>query len=155
MSAAQTGIEARLRVLVIIWAAMLASVGMYAGLGYFIKGAGRPVRDSGDTTPLLAFAFAGLVLVNLSFILRARFLSRAAAGQSLAAVQSGYIISFALCDGAALLGFVALMTTSLTYSYLLLALGAAGIVLNLPRRKHLLAATVRGPGAGRQRGEFY
>ena len=136
-------IEARYRTMRILWAALFAAVLLYALLGFIIHPPAETVTGGEGTTLLAALFAAGISLVIVSFFVKKAFLARAAAEQRVELVQTGYIVALTLCDGAALLGLLALFITLHTYSYLLFAVGAAGMLLHHPRREHLLAASYK------------
>lgn len=145
-------VEERLRVMRVIWAALFASVGLYALLAFLIKppteterialGAASPP----DQSPLLlVFLFvAGFTMVVISFVAQQSMLSRAVREQRPDLVQSSMIVALVLCETTGLFGLLGLFLSDNRYLYLLFVVSAAGILMHFPRREHLLAASFRG-----------
>jgi len=138
---AQGAVEKRYRVLLIIWAAMLMNISLLALVGYFARPE-APADDAGGIV-LMVLLLLGLTTVALSFILKKVLLARGESGQKLDSVQVAYVVAFALCESAALFGLVALFVTGNLYSYIGFIVGAVGIMLHIPRRNHLLAASYK------------
>ena len=140
---AQGAVEKRYRVLLIIWAAMLMNISLLALVGYFARPE-APADDSGGSGGIILMVLLlGVTTVALSYILKKTFLARAESGQKLDSVQVAYVVAFALCESAALFGLVALFVTGNLYSYIGFIVGAIGIMLHMPRRDHLLAASYK------------
>lgn len=140
---AQGAVEKRYRVLLIIWAAMLMNIGLFALVSYFAQ-PGALADDGGNNfTLLLVLTLMGLTTVALSFILKKALLARAESGQKLDSVQVAYVVAFALCESAAIFGMVALFATGEFSSYIMFIIAAVGILLHMPRRDHLLAASYK------------
>ncbi len=146
-------IEARLRVLRTIRAAMLGSVILYALVGYVVRPPAFNARALGwggeGGSVGLSLAAAGIflagqlaVLVAAQLTLRS-FLRRAEAEQKPELVQTGYIAAFALCDAGALLGLVILLLTGSWIAFGLMGLGALMIAILRPRREQLAAASYK------------
>lgn len=135
-------IAASLRPLRIICGALAGAVAVYAVLSWvLLEGlAYRPQPGLPRSVPI-ALAMFALILILLSSRLRTNILSKAlAAGgiiapvsldQLLEAYRRATLVSFALLEGAALLGMgVALLTGTVFYG---IALGAASLVAMLTR----------------------
>ena len=145
-----TDIDARLRALRAIWAALLGSVFLYAVVGYAVSPPGLSWRalgfagESGSVT--LALVASGLYMVGLlsavlfpQLLLRS-FLRRAEAEQNPALVQTGFILALAVCEAGALLGLVILFLVASWNAFLLMGISAMSIALLRPRREQLAAA---------------
>lgn len=139
------GFEVRLRTLRILWAAFLATIGLYVLVMRFTAGS-RDAAEEGAGNPTLLAAFAALALASVaaSFVLKRVFYARAAERGEPAQFQTGFIIALALCESAALFGMVGLFVTLNRYAYALLALGALGQLLHFPRRDQLAAVYRKG-----------
>ena len=122
---------------------MLVSVFFYEGVDYFLRSAGTYEIADDRGTLLLVLAFAALSAVAASFFVKNGLLLKATREQRRETAQVAYVVAFALSESAALLGFVALLITNSTYSYLLFALGVVGILLHKPRLDHLAAASYK------------
>ena len=144
-----TGIDARLRTLRIIWAALLGTVFLYAVLGYFQS---PPILSwrvgfAGESgSAALGLTAAGLYLVGLlaavaaSQLLLRSFLRRAEAEQNPALVQTGFIVAFVVCEAGALIGLVILFMTKSWLAFLLMGVSAMMIAILFPRREQVAAA---------------
>ncbi len=140
---AQGEIERRYRMLLIIWAAMLMNISLLALVGYFARPEVPADGGGNNFIFLLVLMLMGITTVVLSFILKKTLLTRAESGQKLDSVQVAYVVAFALCESAALFGLVALFATGALYSYIMFIVGAIGIMLHMPHRDHLLAASYK------------
>ena len=142
---AQQSVEARHRVLLIMWGAFLASIVMYILVAHFVRPAGTGDGDGGDNNLviIIVLIMAGVSMVAVSFIIKNSLLAQAVSRQRINSVQVAYIVAFALCESAALLGLFAVFVTTEAYSFLLFVIGAVGLLLHIPRRDHLLAASFK------------
>ncbi len=140
---AQRSIEERHRVLLIVWGAFLASIVMYILVAYFVRPAGTGDGGDNNLVVIIVLMMAGVSMVAVSFIIKNSLLAQAVSRQRIDSVQVAYIVAFALCESAALMGLVATFITAEAYSFLLFVIGAVGLLLHMPRRDHLLAATFK------------
>jgi F0F1-type ATP synthase membrane subunit c/vacuolar-type H+-ATPase subunit K len=144
-----TGPEARLRVMRILWAVFLVNVGLFVVVTRLINdGSGAEGADGTEGVPPLLYALAALALSSVvaSFVLKASFYRRAAERRESPLVQTGFIIALALCESAALFGVVGVFVTRCDYAYALLGLGALGMALHFPRREQVEAAYLKQVG---------
>ena len=141
---AQARVEARYRVMIILWGAFLMSLGVYALVAYVVP----PMETGGgDDSPLFwIFAALGVSTVAISFVLKSKLLAQAADKQRPDLVQSGLVIALALCETAAIFGLLSYFITRERYSYLLFIVAALGMLLHMPRREHLHAASFKAGG---------
>ncbi len=139
---AQTSIDARHRVLLILWAVFLISLVFYILVAYFVGPTAGDGGDGGDNdfVLLLVFMLLGVFMAALSFIMKNSFLAQAASQRRPDLAQIAYIIAFALSEAAGIFGLVTLLVTGNPYGYLLFVIGAVSLLLHMPRRNHLLAA---------------
>jgi F0F1-type ATP synthase membrane subunit c/vacuolar-type H+-ATPase subunit K len=136
-------LEERLRLMRIIWAMFLFSVGVYAVVGYLAADVGE--RGAGAPEWVLPlFVVVAVVAVLVSIVVKRAYARRAEAERRPEHAQTGLIIAVALCESAALFGLVGLFVTGDAYSYVLFAVGAVGLLLHFPSRERLAAAY--GPG---------
>jgi F0F1-type ATP synthase membrane subunit c/vacuolar-type H+-ATPase subunit K len=135
-TALEAKVDARYRTLLILWAAMLTSIAVYAFVAFFAA----PAAGAGSPVILLALVGAGLLPLAASFFLKLIFLAQAARQRNPNLVHTAHIIAFALCDATAILGLVACFITRNTYSWALFVLAAAGMLLHVPRRAQILDA---------------
>jgi hypothetical protein len=134
----QSNVDARYRIMLIIWFALLSSVGIYFVVAQLVQ---PPQTDSTQNTMLTLILFGmGTLMVLASFALKHRFLRQSVERQEIALVQTGFIVAIALCEAAALFGLVDLMVTGNRYYFVLMIIGALGILFHFPRRDQLLAA---------------
>ena len=142
-------IDTRLRSIRIIWAAILATVFVYALVGYFQS---PPILSwrvgfAGESGSVAVALTAGvLYLVGLlaasaaSQLLLRSYLRRAEAEQNPALAQTGFIVAFVACEAGALIGLVILFLTKSWVAFLLMGISAMMIAILWPRREQLAAA---------------
>ena len=130
-------VEARYRLLLIIWFALLTSMTVFAVLPVVIP------SQSTEPNTSLSFAFMGaaFMLVILSVLIKQRVVQRAIEKRDAAMVQTGYILSFALCESAAIWGLVDHIVTGSKYYFLSFLIGLLGMLLHFPKKDHVRAAT--------------
>jgi hypothetical protein len=80
----------------------------------------------------------------MSFALKGILLSRAEAQQNVAQMATAYIIAFALCEASCIVALLACFTGVSRYYYLLFIPGPLFLLLHMPSRERLLAATYKG-----------
>lgn len=136
---AQTAVDARYRIILIIWLAMLASLGLYFLMTKFIE---VPAAD-GDGTILWVLWALGVAITGISFLLKRALLSKSVRKQRLEAVQVAYITAFALCDAGGIFGVIAYFSTGHRYYYLLFITPVLGMLLHMPRRDDLVNASFK------------
>jgi hypothetical protein len=129
-------VDARYRVFLILWVAILISIGILFALALFIPSSGR-----GDQTFSIILLGLGFATVSTSFVFKQQMLKRAIDKQQLQALMSAYIISFALCESAALFALMDHFTTGSGYYRFGFILAAIGMVLHFPRKDHLRAVS--------------
>ncbi|HEX8143699.1 MAG TPA: hypothetical protein VF553_13955 [Pyrinomonadaceae bacterium] len=138
-------VDARFRTMMIIWFAILMSVGVI----FFVTPIVQPVPvEQGDQTLLWVFAALSMTPLLLSFVLKSRLLAQAVREQRPELVQSALILALALCEAVSLFGMMARLTTGTRYYYIFFVVSVLGILLHMPRRDQLLAASVKGQGLG-------
>jgi hypothetical protein len=139
----ETDLAKRHKTMLVLWFALLASIGMYFLMTVALKtDPDGPVAQ--PSSPLtLGLAVLGLCFVIISFAVKSKVLNQAVERQNLAAVQVAFLITWAICEVSALLGFVVFWVFRSPEYYLLFFFAAAGMVLHVPRRSHLEAAQWR------------
>jgi hypothetical protein len=131
--------DARYRVMLILWFAMLMSTAVLFSLTLLIE---RPRADGSESVVWILMALAVSVFL-LSFILRRKLQAQAVAGQRPELVQSAMILALALCEAAAIFGLLIYFVSTTPYYYLFFIIGLVGMLLHLPRRDQLLAASYK------------
>ena len=137
-------LEARLRTMRIVWAALFLAVGIYALVGYLAD----PMTDverrqlGAEAPPLMLplLVLVGVAAVLTSIVVKRVYGRRGEAERRPDLLQTGLIIGAALCDSAALFGLVGLFVTGDRYAYVLFAVAAIGLLLHFPSRDRLAAA---------------
>lgn len=132
----QTDINARYRTILILWFAMCMSVLMFLAVINM-----SPVAIAENRQLTLALNSLGLMPVALSFLLKQKLLAKSIATQRLDLVQSGYVLSFALCETSALFGLVDHFITGSRYYYFAFAIAGVGLLLQFPLRQNLVNAS--------------
>jgi len=119
------------RLIVIVWAAMLVSLGPYLLITQVV-----PVNQAGPNSPLpvplLAVAIAA-VLGSVYF--KSSLGSREGQARSLDKVRAGHIIAFVLCQLAGLLGLITFILSAWQRAWIFFAVSAAGFLINFPQRE--------------------
>src|SRR2546425_2642089 len=98
----QTNIALRYRTLLTLWFATTMSIVLWLVLIHFAAST-NPVNQR---LGLLLVSF-GLVPMSLSLFVKQILIRKAIDGQNLMLVQQAYVVSWALCEAAALLGLLA------------------------------------------------
>jgi hypothetical protein len=133
---AEAKVAARYRVFLILWIAILFSVGLLFALASFTP-------SSGTANQTLSFALLGIgfATVTGSFLFKQLTLKKAIEKQEIQALQSAYIISFALCESAALFALMDHFTTGSGYYRFGFSLAVIGMLLHFPKKEHLRAVS--------------
>ena len=92
-------IDERYRTLFILWAGLTMSLGLYLAFIQFVPVAAKP-----NARLTLLLNTAGLIPVGASFLIKQALIGKAIQSQRVEQVHSAYIISWALCEVAGLLG---------------------------------------------------
>ncbi len=133
--------QARHRTLTIIWGAIFMSVTLLFLLATFAAPDSSQMQRDGNRTTTVVFAALGASTVIASIFLRQRLTAQAIERQQPRQLSSAYIISFALCESAALFGVLTRFMTGDRYYYLLFIIAVAGLLLNLPRQSDIVNAS--------------
>lgn len=129
-----------------IWGVLLLSAFAFLFVLYltvpkvFKFNSSTPIADE-NFLIILIFAIVALSNFGMSFVLRKYFVERAIREQDAAGVQSAVIISCALCEAIALFGFMLALVAEYQYFFVWFALGLVGILINIPRKSELVAAS--------------
>jgi uncharacterized membrane protein len=138
-------VDGRYRTMLIVWFSILMSVSIMFILTFIIE---RRVSE-GDAPMLVWVLMAlGFLFLALSFLLKRRLLAQSAKEQRLELVQSAMILAVALCEAIGMFGLLLYFVGATPYYYLFFILSAVGILLHMPRREQLLAASYKGQGLG-------
>ncbi|MBA3767668.1 MAG: hypothetical protein H0W99_11905 [Acidobacteria bacterium] len=135
-------VDARQRTLLILWFMILMSVGFMFFLTLVIQ---RPAAGGGDNTLLWVFAAVSIFPFLLSFVIKRKLLVQSVREQKIALVQSAMIVAVALCESVSLFGMMVYFTTTTPYYYVFFIVSVIGILLHMPRRDQLLAASYKTP----------
>jgi hypothetical protein len=134
----EPGPEKRHLTLIIIWGVILTNVFVLFALANLI---GPDLsRLSESNTLSFVLAAIGTFVSIASYFFRKKMLARAAEQQRPESVSSAYIVAFAMCEVAALCGFILRYLTSERSYYLLFIIAVFGLVLNLPKRDDIVNA---------------
>ena len=138
---APTNIDQRYRILLVLWFAMLSAVGHYFVVAQFTQ----PTEVDSSQNNILPIILLGLgvFMVVMSFVVKQRLLAQSVERQEIGLVQTGLIVALVMCETSAILGLVDLFTTGHRHYFILMIIGALGILAHFPRRDHLLAATYK------------
>jgi predicted MFS family arabinose efflux permease len=138
--------DKRYQALVVLWFALLLSVGMY--FLFLTFAAPRIQNGPANRSSLLIVALTalGVFLVIGSFAVKQKLLKRSVEKQDIGLVQKALVIACAMCEVSALLGFVERLVIGNREYYWLFLFAAGGIALHFPRRSQLESASYKQPG---------
>jgi hypothetical protein len=128
----QTDVELRIRTIRTLWICFLLSIGAYF---VFTIIAARNADVTPNPTLSLILICVAVPTIPVAFLIKNKLLSTAVEQRNVAMVQQGYIVSWAITEVAALLGVLDFFITGDRYYYVLLIIGALGLLLNFPRRE--------------------
>ena len=131
-------VNERYRVFLILWIAILISIGILFTLALFIPSSGKASQTFSQV--LLA---AGMATVLTSFAYKQRMVRKAIEKQQLQALMSAYVVSFALCESAALFALLDHFITGSGYYRFGFTLAAMGMILHFPKQEHLRAVSYK------------
>jgi hypothetical protein len=143
MQTQEPNIDARFRTMLVLWFALLFSVGMYLAFCFIAF-----ERSTEPANRLLSFAFAAIATftVILSFVIKQKLLRRSEEQQNLMVVQQAFVVAWAMCEVSAILAVIEYILLDTRDYLVLFALSAVGMVLHFPTRKHLLNASFKKQG---------
>ena len=115
-----------------LWFAMLMSIAVYFVFTLFAQ---RKEGLEPNPTISLTLLCVAVLMVLVAFLIKSKLLSKAVEQQNTAMVQQAYVVTWAITEVAALLGVLDFFITGDPYYYVLLIIGALGVLLNFPRRE--------------------
>lgn len=136
----QTNIELRIRTMRTLWFALLGNIGICYGFTLFVE------RKEGlEPNPSLSVTLmcVAMLMVLVAFVVKSKLLSKALEQQNTGMVQQAYVVTWALTEVAALLGLLDFFLTNDRYYFVLLLIGALGVLLHFPRREHVVNAAFK------------
>ena len=138
----QPTIEQRLRTMFVLWIGMLGSIG-----GYYVLTVLTGRSEDITPNPIVSVTLLGVGLLTtvISFPIKNKLLTTAVDRQQVQLVQQAYIVAWAICEVAALLGLIDFFLTVHAHYYLLLLIAAGGQLLHFPRREHVVNASFKSP----------
>src|SRR5688572_24183064 len=103
----ETNLDKRYQTLVVLWFALLMSIGMYFLVSVFVA-PGVSNQSGTPSSAFLIFALTalGTVLVIVSFAVKGKLLERSVEKQDVSLVQKALVIACAMCEVCALLGLL-------------------------------------------------
>ncbi len=142
----ENNLDKQYQTLVVLWFALLLSVGMY--FLFLTFAAPRIQNEPANRSSLLIVALnaLGAFLVIVSFVVKQKLLRRSVEKQDVSLVQKALVIACAMCEVSALLGFVEGLVIGNREYYWLFLFAAGGIALHFPRRSQLESASYKKPG---------
>jgi hypothetical protein len=139
----ETNLNARYQTLLILWFALLMSIGMFFLVTLFgAPEMGNP-PNSNNSVAVIVLTSLGAFLVILSFVVKRKLLERSVEKQDVNLVQQALVVACAMCEASALLGLIERFSLRVSASYLLFVIAAAGTALHFPKRGQLDAATYK------------
>ena len=135
---AEAKVAARYRVILILWIAILTSVGVLFALAVVI-----PSSGTANQAMSLALLGTGFVTVTISLLLKQQMLKKAIEKQQIQVLLNAYIIGFALSESAALFGLMDHFVTASGYYRFAFIIAAMGMSLHFPKKEHLRAVSFK------------
>ncbi|MCO6511687.1 MAG: hypothetical protein J5I65_12935 [Aridibacter famidurans] len=139
-------IEVMHKTMSMIWLALMSSQVVFIIAAFVAKpellrfDLAKPVL--GDDPPIvLALALVSLMAIGASFVISSTFYKRAVDEQQPALVQTGMLVSCAMCEAASAFGLVLGFAFSYQYFIVFIAAGMAGMALHFPSRTRLMDAS--------------
>jgi hypothetical protein len=132
-------LNARYRTLLMLWFAICVSVLMLLLIVSLTAVASIENRNLS-----LALNCGGVVPFAASLLLKQRVLARSIEEQRLDLVQNAFVLSFAMCEAAALLAVMDHFITGSRLYYVGFVIAGLGLLLNFPRKEHLMDASSYG-----------
>ena len=132
----------------VIWVALFVSQFLFVGLTFFIKpellrfDLRKPLFGE-NTLVVIAVAAISVADLAVSFVLRNRFLARSVAEQNIGMVQTAMIVGCSLAEAISLFGLLLAFAFNYQYFFLFSAFGMLAMVLHLPRRSDIAAASFK------------
>ena len=128
----------------LIWGAQAFSLVLLFVLTYVVR---PEASTDGNHTLAWALGVVGVMTFLLSFLVKRKLLTQAAAARRIDLGTTAYVVAFAMCEATAVLGFVAYLITGLSYALHSFIIAAAGLLLHFPARGALEGIEANG-GAG-------
>jgi NADH:ubiquinone oxidoreductase subunit 2 (subunit N) len=142
----ESNLDKRYQTLVVLWFALLMSIGMYFLFSVFVApGLSTELRNPPSSLLIVALTALGTFLVIVSFAVKRKLLERSVEKQDVSLVQKALVIACAMCEVSALLGLLERFVIGNREYYLLFLLAAAGTAFHFPRRSQLESATYKNP----------
>jgi hypothetical protein len=132
-------IEGRYRTLLILWFAILASVGFLFAFTLLLP---RQAAADNKMLSMILGAFGGFLAV-FSLVPKQKMLEQAAETQQPRLVNTAYILAFVLSETAGIFGLLLYLLTPGRSYLLLFFISAIFMFVHFPRREHLLAASFK------------
>lgn len=129
-------VDERYRTLLILWGALCTSLILYLAFIHFV-----PVAPAPNQKLTLLLNTAGIIPVATSFLIKQVLIGKAIESQRVEQVHSAYIVSWALCEVAGLLGVLDNRATGSHYYYVGFAIAELGMLLHFPRKQPLVDAS--------------
>ena len=125
-----------------LWIGMLLSVGGYYAFA-LLKG--RSENAVPNATLSLIFICVALSTTLISVFIKKTLVARAIEQQQVGLVQQAYIVAWAMCEVGALLGMLDFFVSGHRHFYILFIIAAFGLLLQYPRREHVINASPKSP----------
>jgi hypothetical protein len=140
--AMEIDLNKRYQTMIVLWFAMLMSVGMSFVFTLLVTPhINKDLDNSLRSLLIFGLTALGMFLVVLSFALKNKVLKRSVEKQDINLVQKALVFACVMCEATGFLGLIEFLIVGNRESYWLLVLAAGGIALHFPRRSQLEAAS--------------
>ncbi|MEO8433585.1 MAG: hypothetical protein ABI596_01715 [Pyrinomonadaceae bacterium] len=140
-------LDKQYRAFLTLWGGMFLSFGTFFLFTLFTTpGTSSEPGQASNKLLVVASSAVGSLLVVLSFAVKRKLLQRSVEKQDVGLVQRALIVASVMCEVCVLIGMLQHLLLGNREYYLLFLVAAVGMLLHLPRRDHLLAATYKTTG---------
>ena len=116
--------------LIIMWVGMVSTLPLY----YFITTMIKPTQSDPNSPLIVPMLAVAVLMLLLSFYVKARFCATEGRARSLSVVRTAYILSLVCTEIPALLGVIIFVFTGWPKNWTFFLISATGYVLNFPKR---------------------
>ena len=142
----EVDLDKRYQTLVILWFALLMSIGFYLLVSMFVApDVGNHARNPPSSILIVGITALGTFSVIGSFAVKRKLLKRSVETQDVSLVQKSLVVACAMCEVGALIALLEHFVIGNRESYLLFLVAALGTAFHFPRRIQLEAASYKDP----------
>lgn len=142
----ENDLNKRYQTLVILWFALLMSIGFYLLVSIFVAPeSGNASRNPPSSLLVVGITALGTFMVVGSFAVKRKLLKRSVETQDVSLVQKSLVVACAMCEVSALIALLEHFVIGNRESYFLFVVAAIGTVFHFPRRIQSESASYKDP----------